>query len=114
MRVTKTRVSVVMAVSCFCFGCKGAGEFFKVAAASAVVVTRVAGAVAESAGSSNGGGETPVEAPGAPVVVIPASACVELAPMPEQPGDLVAVRTVDCGGRVIVQDPETGMWRDHR
>jgi hypothetical protein len=40
--------------------------------------------------------------------------CAELPPAPELPGDLVVVRTASCGGHLIVQDAETGLWREHR
>ena len=118
MRITRARLGVTMAIVCFCFGCKGAGQAFKVAAAGAVVAARVGAAVVEaSQASSNGGdsGDDAVQAPDEPVAdpsVHPQ--CVELTPMPEVPGGLVPVRTVACGQRVLVQDPETGLWREHR
>ncbi len=40
--------------------------------------------------------------------------CIELAPAPELPGDAIAVRTMACGGRVMVQDGQSGLWREHR
>jgi hypothetical protein len=103
-----------MAMACFCFGCKGAGQALRVASTAAVVATRVAAvAIAASQSSGEGEGEQPVEAPADPIPT-PHGGCTELSPMPELPGDVVPVRTLDCGGRILVQDAETGMWRDHR
>jgi hypothetical protein len=118
MRITRTRLGVMMAVACFCFGCKGAGGAFKVAAAGAVVAARVGGAIAAaSAGSdsSDDSSDTPVQGPGETVADPSAHPqCVELTPMPEVPGALEPVRTVACGRHVLVQDAETGMWREKR
>lgn len=125
--ITRARLGLMMGIACFCFGCKGAGGLFKVAGAVAVTAVRVAAVAAataphHSSGSSEGGGEHEAvyvaEAPPPPAVLAapqpPPARCVELAPAPELPGDTIAVRTMACGGRVLVQDADTGLWREHR
>ena len=111
-------MAVTMAMACACFGCKGAGEVFKVAAVVAVTAARVAevAAVAAPGGSYEGGDAVvvPVAAPVDAPMVSAHPRCVEVPPEPEMPGDRFAVRTVVCGNRVMVQDAQTGMWREHR
>jgi hypothetical protein len=96
MVVSRTRLGVMMAVACFCFGCKGAGGALRVASAVAVTAARVA-TVAAVAAPSGGGGE-PRDAPYEP------QPSYEVTPQP-QPG-----RVVVYGERVFMQDPETGVW----
>ena len=132
MVISRTRLAVMMGIACFCFGCKGAGGLLHVLGAVAVTAVRVAAVAAVAAphhGSSEGGYQGEVDAPEGPVQVAyiapspdPAPPpvgsvhprCIELDPAPELPGDSFAVRTVACGGRVMVQDAQTGMWRTHR
>ena len=123
MLFTRTRLAVTMAMACACFGCKGAGALggmVRVASAVTVTAVRVAevAAVAAPSRGSYEGGEVVVVVPVAtPVDPPPVSAhprCVEVPPQPEMPADSFAVRTVVCGHRIMVQDAQTGMWREHR
>jgi hypothetical protein len=118
MSISRTRLGVMMGIACCCFGCKGAGGLGQ-ALFAVFAVAKVATVVAEAAPSHNseGGGEQSVVyvAQPPPGQTAPAPArCVELVPAPELPGDTFAVRTMACGGRVMVQDAQTGMWREHR
>ena len=121
--ISRARLGLMMGIACFCFGCKGAGGLFKVAGAVAFTAVRVAAVAAANAPhhthtSSESEGEAAyAEAPPPPVAFAPQPAparCVELTPAPELPGDTIAVRTMACGGLVMVQDPHTGLWREHR
>jgi hypothetical protein len=119
MGITRTRLVVMMAVACCCFGCKGAGEMVRVVAVVAVTAARVVTTVAAAAVTSGEGSEPPPEAPvEAAEEAVPAQSvhprCQELRPAPELPGDAVAVRNMVCGERWMVKDAVTGMWRDHR
>jgi hypothetical protein len=122
MLFTRTRLAVTMAMACACFGCKGAGALggmFRVASAVTVTAVRVAEVVAVAAPSRGPyeGGDVvvvPVAAPVDPPSVSIHRSCVEVPPEPEMPADSFAVRTVVCGHRIMVQDAQTGMWREHR
>ncbi len=109
----------MMAVACFCFGCKGAGGIAAAGIAVARVATEVAVAAATPSHPVEGGyvaapppPPPPASPPPEPIAV--ATPCVELPPAPELPGDAYAVRMAACGRHVIVQDPATGLWREHR
>ncbi len=115
--ISRTRLGVVMAMACWCFGCKGAGglgaALFGLAAAARVAPV-VGTAVASHWGSDEARGDYYAGEP-LPGHVAPAPrSCVELEPAPELPGDAYAVRTMACGGHVMVQDAHSGLWRDHR
>jgi hypothetical protein len=111
MSFKSERTFILIAILGCTFGCKGAG----VAAAVAVTALRVA---AVSAAASHASEERPVEVvplagEPAPVVVVAApvapSRCMELTPGVDSPP---AARAVQCGGRVLVQDGETGAWHE--
>jgi hypothetical protein len=105
MRISRTRLGVMMAIACFCFGCKGAGAALRVASVVAVTAAR-AGAVAAAVTPSGNGG-VPREAPYdvRPVYAVPTQPQVA-APEPE--------RFVVSGNRVLWQDPATGRWYEAR
>ena len=76
----------------------------RVAAVVAVTAARVA--VVSAAASHPEEGPAPVEPVALPVEP---SRCVELRPGVDAPP---GARAVQCGGRVLVQDEETGRWRE--
>src|ERR1700733_9878929 len=108
MSFMSERAFILIAILGCTFGCKGAG----VAAAVAVTAVRVA---AVSAAVSHPVEEREERDEPAPVLVVAApvepSRCLELTPGVDSPP---AARAVQCGGRVLVQDGETGAWREVR
>jgi hypothetical protein len=107
MGVTKTRLGVMMAVACFCFGCKGAGGALRIASVVAVTAARVATVAAVAVPASRGEGE-PSYVPDAPQPVYYAPPEGQFAG-PPPPAQAVVYR-----GQVIVQDPATGLWHAYQ
>jgi hypothetical protein len=103
MTFKNERSFLLVAILACTFGCKGAG----VVGAVAVTALRVA---AVTAAASHAEEE---RADPAPVVMVAApvepSRCLELTPGVDTPP---AARAVQCNGRVLVQDGETGGWRE--
>lgn len=118
MGVTRDRVTIVMALSIFLFGCKGAGGLVKAAVVVGYVAARVAVAAAASSHHHSSASASDDSAPPDP----PPAATVAA----ESPTQLrcVAVegdQDVDpeqksyvCGKHVIMLDPQTGRWVEKR
>ncbi len=106
MMLARARVGLMMAVACSCFGCGGDG----LRLAGALVVTAAELAVVAATKSPPPPSASPPSPPPAPAYY----PCVEVPPAPELPGDRYAVRTVACGGYLLVLDLQTGQWREHR
>ena len=124
MHVTKARVGFVMAWSWLCFGCHGAhfghiglghighiGHIGSIAPHIAAAAPRVAPIVVSFPQSDRIVTPSPGPPPPEPVQ---RARCTSIAPMPELPGDALALPTAICGRHVIVQDADTGLWREHR
>jgi len=137
MIVTRARLGTLMGILFCTFGCKGAGHAFHgvhfasphisaphvsvphvdvaphvavAAVRTADAAVRVAGAVANATQPGGDGPnaflpDAPSAPPGAPPPSYLRPRCEELLPTPS------GQRAQRCNGRVIVQDPETGLWR---
>jgi hypothetical protein len=103
MTFKNERSFILVAILACTFGCKGAGV------AGAVAVTALRVAVVSAAASPHVEEERAERAEEPAPVVVEPTRCLELTPGVDAPP---AARAVQCGGRVLVQNGETGGWRE--